>query len=239
MNLIKTDEKDIEILYKMLYRLDKLFCDNNIKYWIDGGTLLGAVRHKGIIPWDDDIDISILNNDENKLTDIISEFYKLGYGIYELFWGYKIYPLKNTGGVPIKMNQWKEHLKKFQNKGLNRPDMYKEASKTYNKSKENVNYQFTYPNIDIFICRNDKNKIVYDSLDHPEFPEDWNKCYFNYNDLFPLKRYKFGSFNVNGPKNYKPYLDLIYGNDWSTHAYQQFSHKTEKRIEKKKSEIKN
>lgn len=54
------------ILLKTLVRFNEFCKENNIKYTLAYGTALGAIRHKGFIPWDDDIDILMLRSDYNK-----------------------------------------------------------------------------------------------------------------------------------------------------------------------------
>ena len=68
----KLTNKEIKkILTEMLSKLIRFLNDNNISYTIWAGTMLGAIRHKGFIPWDDDIDIAIKRSDYNRLIELI------------------------------------------------------------------------------------------------------------------------------------------------------------------------
>lgn len=56
-----------------LVYFDKVCREHNIKYSLNGGTLLGAIRHKGFIPWDDDVDVMLLRDENEKLLKIMDE----------------------------------------------------------------------------------------------------------------------------------------------------------------------
>lgn len=57
-----------------LLALDKVCREHNLRYYIIAGTLLGAVRHKGFIPWDDDLDVGMPREDYDKLIQHAKEW---------------------------------------------------------------------------------------------------------------------------------------------------------------------
>lgn len=58
------------ILIEILLELDRVCKENNLRYFLAGGTLLGSIRHKGFIPWDDDIDVVMPRPDYEKLIEL-------------------------------------------------------------------------------------------------------------------------------------------------------------------------
>lgn len=80
-NLKKADPNDILAMYQMMKDVHEVFALKNMRYWAAGGTLLGAVRHKGIIPWDNDLDIFIFQEDEKLLLSLMPIFKQLGYAL--------------------------------------------------------------------------------------------------------------------------------------------------------------
>lgn len=58
----------------LLTAIDKVCKEHNLTYYIIAGTLLGAVRHKGFIPWDDDMDIALMRDDYDKLMQHADEW---------------------------------------------------------------------------------------------------------------------------------------------------------------------
>lgn len=87
-------EIDIDELKKIQLNILNVvseYCKKSqIKYFLCFGTLIGAVRHQGYIPWDDDIDIAMLRSDYEKLINDFNGYDSL----------YKVYTTKNTDGFP-------------------------------------------------------------------------------------------------------------------------------------------
>jgi len=79
----KVSQDTVNKIYPLFDSVVKTFEKNKLDYWATGGTLLGTVRSKGMIQWDDDIDVAIKKEDIPKLESLKEQFAKLDLRLYK------------------------------------------------------------------------------------------------------------------------------------------------------------
>ena len=91
----KTLKKLQKIELSILKEFDKICSENKLDYFLVGGSAIGVVRHKGFIPWDDDIDVGMRRKDYDKFLEIAKSKYSDKYTILNNDTNHQ-FPLMNT-----------------------------------------------------------------------------------------------------------------------------------------------
>lgn len=226
-----------------LYILDKvteLLEQNKFDYWLDSGTLLGARRHQGFIPWDDDIDIAVHMNDYIKIVNLLVE--KLPNDLKIEDNGLKA---MNSEGSPIKIfyvhsliedsiNQKESQIfiDLFVYSPIN-PNFIKSIRSKLLKyfivaksEKLNINFKglkkYVYILLNLILSKKIVNALVgrvrksqlnsdYLGYDYLCWP---TSKYHHKNEIFPLRKMIFEGKYYNVPNNVDLFLSRQYGNSF-------------------------
>lgn len=206
-----TPPEIVGAVYQEMKLLHGILEEYGIRYWIDGGSLLGLERHGGVFPWDDDADIEIHPDDCDKLAELAKNpafqgrLQELRFKLIDHWQGWKFVPL----------------------------DMPEGGAECYSTSTNGgQGGHFFTPCIDLF-----KTQRVFDKKSGRqqfvlnEQSQGAFKNNFFYEDeicdesgQIPLA--DFGPIKVHAPRDGRPYLYRYYGDNVMTHAYKTFSHLT-------------
>lgn len=221
----------------LLIFLDKICIKNNLRYWLDSGTLIGAMRHGGFIPWDDDVDVCMPREDALKLKQIMTDKIFEGHIILQNddtdpnYINSDWMTLRDTKIEYIQNSPAHNRLKyrglqvdifsvdQGQSKAMKFFIKWVQLITVYMPLRQGNILSFIRPFVNLshkMISKilipaarhlNKKNGIYNYSLGVPFCK------YNNESSIFPLDRIKFESYEFNCPNDCDAYLNNLYG-DW-------------------------
>lgn len=220
-------------MLEMLKYIDRICTENNITYWLSSGTCLGAVRHGGFIPWDDDCDIEMLEPDYRKFDSVMRHIKDSKYVLQTHKNDYSYFPrfgkFRDCNSFVIEHGYDRKHKYNgifidvfplnFSNSrflhsiggrilyyvAMFSPKFYKNRTLTTLLRKAG---QLTISLTDIIL-----NKLQgigeREQLRHKS-PNYFHKVRFK-SEIFPIKRHQFEDTLLPVPNDYDSYLNRLYG----------------------------
>lgn len=207
-------EKQLSLL-RSLVEFDKFAKKHQVEYWLEFGTLLGAVRHQGFIPWDDDIDIAMTEENLAKLRKLSEDksnniglaparndprenlwFFSNQFGGFDIF-VFAFIPKKEFNAQAL-YTYWINNLKflgqsYIKEKIFDRFDSIKQAPPIDNAEEYFVMMRST--------------KKIGDTSPY--------NSHFSASDVFPLKKHNFEGYEFWVPKNFDAVLSTRYGKSYN------------------------
>ena len=183
----RIDPQTAGLLYDLMIKVDRILKEHKLPYWATGGTLIGAVRHKGLIPWDDDLDICMYEHDIPKLLSLKQVLKEHGLVITDIV-GRDYYNISFIKGEKIEITDENKNIKRLQGRKY---------------------FDYTFPYLDIFpvsLQDGDKLGMVYANK---RLISEWPNDYFLPHELtFTLL--PFGPLSISVPYNAKEILKRMY-----------------------------
>ena len=225
-----------ELMLDIMFHVDKLCRKHNLRYWLDSGTLLGAVRHKGFIPWDDDFDICMPVEDYDKFLEIapkeLPDYFFVQTKRTDKYYKRDFAKVRSSKGKIVEKIEGENevynqgiYIDIFPNMTIKNSFLYRNLHRILLKLKIKIAEQILDLNRfqksfirDFFIKLTrslhqgwdlNKDLLVVRSAEFAEY-----KFVMHIKELFPLKELEFEGYKFFVPKNTDFYLKLLYGDTY-------------------------